>query len=673
MKKILLVILALLSFNVFSAGKIQDADVKSLAQLTSAGGTAAQLINDTKIYVSAGGINQQLSTAISGGLIGSSNGGSNSIKEYITNPSAQLNTNGWVTFADAPGTIPVDGTGGTSTLTWTRYTTSPLIGTTADFLLTHTAANEQGMGVSSDYTIEQNDRNKVLGINFSTLLNSGTYTANDIQVFVYDVTNSVLLNGQQAISLSSPTATTGGVVATATVSPHVGSVYIPQTTAAVRFIVFESTANATAYAIQFSKFSLNNNPFTYASLSNDTDWAVYVPTYTAFGTVATTNMQWRRQGTNVLIKGTFIAQAASAAEARVSLPNSIVTLSTLPTVQVAGTFGDNEGSGYGGLVVVQPNVSYLNFSVLAAIPGSTLNVNNSNAFVGAGKIISIDASIPIQGWSATSQNLVTPAKSGIESAVYTGFTSATATNIKFKTLQTSLDPLSTLASVDNTTYTKYTVLKKSLYFVGLNIVGSANNKFFIYHYNQAGTLLGPIANTVTQASGYGGNHLSGIANVGDYFVVFFQDSNPSDVAGTNFYAEFVDFEQQMLSAMPYPEWKTYGLTVTGTGWTTIDAKGIPYKTKDGSWWIKGYIIGSVSSGSRVSYAVTISGLTFLRSLVCVGSNDASLTNSGAYSTAASGVLTDYHTSLTTTGYNFSFDLPLSSKPTFATQDSPWDN
>ena len=77
-----------------AAGKIQDADVKSLAELQAAGADKPQLINDTKIYVTANGINDQLSTAISAGTIGGNGGGG---FNYLTNPSFENATysTGW--------------------------------------------------------------------------------------------------------------------------------------------------------------------------------------------------------------------------------------------------------------------------------------------------------------------------------------------------------------------------------------------------------------------------------------------------------------------------------------------------------------------------------------------------------------------------------------------------
>lgn len=49
--------------------KIQNEDVKSLTELTLAGGSASQLINDTKIYTTGSSLNEQLSAAITNGDI----------------------------------------------------------------------------------------------------------------------------------------------------------------------------------------------------------------------------------------------------------------------------------------------------------------------------------------------------------------------------------------------------------------------------------------------------------------------------------------------------------------------------------------------------------------------------------------------------------------------------
>ena len=56
-------------------GRLQNEDHKTLTELTTAGGSMSQLLNDTKIYITAKGLNKQLSTAITDGSIGGSGGG----------------------------------------------------------------------------------------------------------------------------------------------------------------------------------------------------------------------------------------------------------------------------------------------------------------------------------------------------------------------------------------------------------------------------------------------------------------------------------------------------------------------------------------------------------------------------------------------------------------------
>lgn len=102
---------------------------------------------------------------------------------YILNPSAEVNTTGWATYADAAGTAPVDGTGGSPNVTWTRSTTSPLRGV-ADFNFAKDAANRQGQGVSYDFTIDEADKAKVLSVTFDYEVLSGTYADGDLTVYL---------------------------------------------------------------------------------------------------------------------------------------------------------------------------------------------------------------------------------------------------------------------------------------------------------------------------------------------------------------------------------------------------------------------------------------------------------------------------------------------------------
>ena len=92
----------------FGAAKLQNEDFKSLSQITAAGGTKANLLNDTKVYITANGINDQLSTAITSGLLGGGGDGGVNLLSGANNPDFESGyntvwTNTGGTYADATG------------------------------------------------------------------------------------------------------------------------------------------------------------------------------------------------------------------------------------------------------------------------------------------------------------------------------------------------------------------------------------------------------------------------------------------------------------------------------------------------------------------------------------------------------------------------------------------
>lgn len=87
--------LLLVTGSAYGKGKLQNEDFKTLTEITNAGGSASQLLNDTKIYVTANSINQQLSTAIQSGLIGGGGGSSLGV-QLLQNPGFEVGVStGW--------------------------------------------------------------------------------------------------------------------------------------------------------------------------------------------------------------------------------------------------------------------------------------------------------------------------------------------------------------------------------------------------------------------------------------------------------------------------------------------------------------------------------------------------------------------------------------------------
>jgi hypothetical protein len=70
LRNIIILVFLFLVSNLHAQGLLQNEDFKTEAQLITAGGSKSQLLNDTKIYVTADGINETLDDAISLGLLG---------------------------------------------------------------------------------------------------------------------------------------------------------------------------------------------------------------------------------------------------------------------------------------------------------------------------------------------------------------------------------------------------------------------------------------------------------------------------------------------------------------------------------------------------------------------------------------------------------------------------
>lgn len=126
------------------AGKIQNEDLKSSAELVSGGGTAAQLPNDTKIWVTASGILKTLFQAITDGDI---SGSANAAKQIITLSGTDV-TNGYV---DLTTEAVTDGVylyvGRLKMFETTDYTTSVVAGpkTRITFVNTFTTTGENAL------------------------------------------------------------------------------------------------------------------------------------------------------------------------------------------------------------------------------------------------------------------------------------------------------------------------------------------------------------------------------------------------------------------------------------------------------------------------------------------------------------------------------------------------
>ena len=178
------------------AGRIQNEDIKSVAELTAAGGAANQLPNDDKVWVKAGGINKTLNQAISDGDLGSG-GGAGGVKNYFPNQGKFNSTIASVSAFNTTfsGGIPTTITPGSTKVAVALETTAPLSGAGSLKFSITTAASSTGHGfISTAMTIDDADLARGFLAQFDYFISSGlanldisgTETAT-LQAWVYNV------------------------------------------------------------------------------------------------------------------------------------------------------------------------------------------------------------------------------------------------------------------------------------------------------------------------------------------------------------------------------------------------------------------------------------------------------------------------------------------------------
>lgn len=219
-----------------------------------------------KVYFKSDGKLYQLNDSGIETQVGSGAAGSSGTN-FITNGSAEDNNiTGWAVYADAAGTSPVDGTGGTANVTNSTSAVSPIFGTYS-FLLAKDAVNRQGQGWSYHFTIDSGYKAKVLQISFDYLVSSGTFNAgttsadSDVTVWIYDVTNAVIIQPSSYKLFSNSSSIS---------AKHSATFQTASNSTSYRLIFHVGSTNASAYTLKVDGVSVSPSAYVYGSPV--TDW-----------------------------------------------------------------------------------------------------------------------------------------------------------------------------------------------------------------------------------------------------------------------------------------------------------------------------------------------------------------------------------------------------------------
>jgi hypothetical protein len=259
-----------------------------------------------KIYFKAGGKAYTLNDDGTETEVGAGGGGIN----YLSaNPDAESGVTGYAAYADAAATSPVDMNGGSPTTTITRTTSSPLRGT-GSFLITKDAANRQGEGASYAFTIASADTYQMLQISFEYLA-SANFVDDDVRIYVYDVTNSTLI---EPIGRDLKANTLGG--------KHYA--YFQTTSSTSYSVGFHvASTNASAYTIKYDTIVVG--PSQLAKGAMVSDWVSFTPT-SSWVSNATHTGKKRRIGDSIEYDITIVLTGApTSATLVVTIPDTIDT------------------------------------------------------------------------------------------------------------------------------------------------------------------------------------------------------------------------------------------------------------------------------------------------------------------------------------------------------------
>jgi hypothetical protein len=328
---------------------------------------------------------------------------------FITNGTAEVATTGWATYDDGTtASTPVDGTGGSPVITWTRRTDDVLMGT-ASFRFTKPTADRRGQGVSYDFTIDAGYQAKVLQISFDYKLYTGTSgfnagtstTDSDITVWIYDKTNGVLIQPSTYKLFASSNAISTTFVSNFQTAPN---------SVNYRLILHTATTNSTQFTMHMDDFKVKPSQYVYGTPI--TDWKPYTPTITGFGTPTAVSFFSRRVGDSLEVTGSFNNGTTTATNATFTLGygganGNVFVDTTKVAAQIIVGHGNvaQAGSTYFGMdiLTVAANQGVLAIGIQASAATSAVIATGTGTVLSGAVQIAFFAQVPILGWSSSAQ------------------------------------------------------------------------------------------------------------------------------------------------------------------------------------------------------------------------------------------------------------------------------
>lgn len=322
---------------------------------------------------------------------------------YLINGGFENGKSGWSTYNDGASATPVDGIGGTANITLTTTTTLPHDGKVSG-VLTKDAVNRQGQGIKRDFTIPDVAKGKVVRFKFSYEITSGTYASSDLSVWIYDVTNSRLIQPSAHTIESTTLKETKFVEWQSSIDSN-----------SYRLIVHLTSTSASAYTLKFDTFSIGLTPKIYGSVA--TDPVAFTPIITGGASYTNEGSFCHREGKFLICNGTGVITTPSATAFTVQLPFGLkIDPTSSPTT--TDTFSLN-GHLYGingtasSVYPTTGNGPWQPFANIAdndslvyfarSVSGSMFLKAPANDLFTSGSRFRFQFKAPIAGWSSSQQ------------------------------------------------------------------------------------------------------------------------------------------------------------------------------------------------------------------------------------------------------------------------------
>jgi hypothetical protein len=314
---------------------------------------------------------------------------------YILNPNAHKNTAGWITYANTPGPAPVNGIGGSPSLTLSRLESNTSLRGT-QFELAKGVGDLQGQGASYEISIDYADQAKVLQISFDYIFSS-TQQTGDWVVYIYDQNNGNLIQpaGYQI---------QGGV--SGTKYKHIATFQTASNSNLYRVIIHRASVNTAANTLTFTNIIVGPQIVQYGAPV--TDMVAYTPIVAGLGTGSgTATGFWAKRGDSLVGKIKFVKDVntgSGSSAVTYTIPPGLSIDSSKLVQTLQATVGSVWAYGIKGSATEQiSTASYISNTITVMNIGDASGNPLFGSNMSGNSIVTIEFEVPIVGWSSTVQ------------------------------------------------------------------------------------------------------------------------------------------------------------------------------------------------------------------------------------------------------------------------------